>query len=319
MTPPEFKHHEPHYEVGHAPSHGCCGAEEHHEGEWFFRAEFLYLKARRNDLQYALPDQNNNTVPEGRIESVQFDPRAGFRVAGGYNFANSPYDIAGVFMYAHQIGGNSAAAPPGGVVFPATTRPGVINRASVASADTSLNYRLYDVEIARRFELAHHGQLRLFVGPRIADIDTRFNVFYDGLNAMMAFTRQDYSFNGAGLVAGGEGNFDVGYGFSLYGRAKGGLIYGDIRSKATETNNNNLTVLTNVRDQFDQMVPVVELAAGVNWKFRNVFIGAGYEVTSWINFFDNPVFVDDFASGKFNYRQSDLTLEGFYLRGGVTF
>ena len=66
-------------------------------------------------------------------------------------------------------------------------------------------------------------------------------------------------------------------------------------------------------------VPVVTLGVGVAYEYRGVFVRAGYEVTNWFGLFERPVFVDDFAEGKFVRSPANLALDGFFVQLGLTF
>jgi hypothetical protein len=95
-------------------------------------------------------------------------------------------------------------------------------------------------------------------------------------------------------------------------------LSGRFNDSLTETNNNNQNVIVNVGERYYQLVPVMELGAGVSFQTEHVYVGLGYDVVNWFNMVNSL----DFPStniGKPERRTSNLTLEGFSVRLGVIF
>jgi hypothetical protein len=100
----------------------------------------------------------------------------------------------------------------------------------------------------------------------------------------------------------------------LYGRAAASLVLGDFKSHLAEINNAGTTVLVDVTDRFEKVVPVLELGFGVTYQVRNFRLSAGYEFTNWFGLADLPDFVDDVHQGKLARRVSDLSIDGLVVR-----
>jgi hypothetical protein len=285
----------------------------------FTSLEYLLLRPRRGDLDFAIADPvRGNHAPEGDLEHLDYRTRSGLRVGAGARL-DGGWEAGFFYTYLHSTDDRLLAAPPTGTLYAALTRPGLIDTVDAAAAHAALTCNVFDVQLARKFTIDPTFSLSLLTGTRFASIDQGFGSVYDGRDAHQAEVQTASRFRGAGLFLGGQGDWSVGRGLSFFGRARGALMFGDIRSRLTETDNAGQTVNANVADDFRQVVPVVELAAGVAWQYRGMRVSAGYEAANWFNLVSRPVFVDDFAEGKYTRRTSDLGLEGLFLQLALAF
>ena len=178
---------------------------------------------------------------------------------------------------------------------------------------------VYDLETARQFQIDDTFTFRLGFGTRFADVDETIRAVYFGGDANGAAVRSRVSFDGGGITVGGQGDWLVWRGIRLFGRGRASLLMADFSNHLTETDNGGRTVNANVREHYFQTVPVLELATGVAWEYRNLRVAVGYELQNWFNTVDSPTFVDDFAEGKLGRRKSDLGLEGIFVQLGLAF
>lgn len=281
--------------------------------------EYLLVRPRRRDLDYALVDPLDDLAPEGRVKSVNWDTSSGLRAGIGYRPADSPWDVMFTYTSIHSGDDRRAAAPTGGVLYPTLTRPGLVDRAAFAAAGSSVTFNVYDLEAGRRFQVDDSFAFRLSGGTRWATVDQSLQAFYFGGDADGARVRSRIEFDGAGLTMGGQGDWILGRGFRLFGRARGSLLVGDFCTRVRETNHAGLTLNADVRDHSVETVPVLELATGVSWEYRNFKASIGYEIANWFNLADSPTFVDDFAEGKLGRRRSDVSLEGIFFQLGLAY
>ena len=72
------------------------------------------------------------------------------------------------------------------------------------------------------------------------------------------------------------------------------------------TRNGGLT--TNVTDRYYQTVPVMEVAAGVNWQRDRLTLQAGYELATWFNLGEGENIPQRVG------RSDDLGLDGLFFR-----
>jgi hypothetical protein len=311
MPPPSFP-------VDPAPAHAeeCCACGP---GGLFVSGEYLLMKPRRRALDFAIVDPIDNGVPEGSIESINWDWSSGLRVGGGYRAPGSSWEVGVFYTYLHSSDHRTLEAPDGGALYATLTHPGAIEQVAVAAGSSSLNYNVIDLEVGRHFCLGDCFEARLFGGGRAAWIDQRLHVLYDGIDANLAEVTSPIDFDGGGLRAGGEGWWKLGGGFGLFARAAGSLLVGNFRTHLTETNAAGATVIVNVSDRFEKVVPVAELGAGVAWQSQHVRLSAGYEIVNWFNLVDSPDFVDDVHQGKLGRRTGNLSLDGVTVRAEVGF
>jgi hypothetical protein len=285
----------------------------------FTSVEYLLMRPRRSDLDYAIADPlRRNHAPDGDLEHLDYPTRSGLRVGAGVRL-DGGWEAGFAYTFLHSAADGSLTAPPGGTLYASLTRPGLIDEAGIAAAHASLTYNVFDIQFARKFALDRTFSVSVLSGTRFASIDQGFSSGYDGIDAHRAEVQTSSRFRGAGLFLGGQGDWAVGRGLSLYGRARGALMFGDVHSRLTETDNGGLTSNADVGDDFRQVVPVVELAAGVAWQYRGLRVSAGYEAANWFNLVSRPVFVNDFAEGKYTRRISDLGLEGLVLQLSYAF
>jgi hypothetical protein len=293
-------------------------AEGSAEGEcgWglFLKADYLYAKPRRDTQDFAILDPVNNNVPVGAIQSLDWEWRSGLRAGGGLRLPGEGWEAGIFYTYLHDAVSGSVTAPDGGILFATLTHPGTVEQVTSADAASSFNYHVFDLEIGRHFKACPSLDLRLFGGARFARIDQRFNVLYDGGDANIDFVSTRLNFNGGGARLGAEGDWAFLGNLSLFTRAAGSLVLGEFSSHVAETNNAGATTLVDVSQRFDKVVPVLELAVGVAWRYKELRVSAGYEFTNWFGLVDQPDFVDDLHQGKFSRRISDVSLDGLVAR-----
>lgn len=96
-------------------------------------------------------------------------------------------------------------------------------------------------------------------------------------------------------------------------------MYGRFDSQLTETNLAGAQSIVSVRDEYQQAVPVLEVAAGLSWRYRCFEVSAGYEIVDWFNAGDRSAFVDGNDEGLYSSASTDLLLEGLFARCVWTF
>src|SRR5262249_8556697 len=237
-----------------------CPKDSECERGWsvFVEGDYLYVKPRGRNQDFVIVDPHDDGRIAGSIDSLNWDWRSAFRVGGGVQF-NGGWEAAFYYGYLHDATRGGVQAPDGGVLFATLTHPGTVDQVASALAATSFNYNVYDLELARSFNPTDTFSLRLFGGLRAAHIDQNFNALYDGVTANQDFVSSRVRFDGVGARIGGEGNWHPGNGLGLYARGSAALVLGDFRTHLSEVNNAGTTVLVDVSDCFDRVVPVLEL------------------------------------------------------------
>lgn len=320
LTPPGFADIVPppprHGGHDHPPGHLAPSAPAH--AGFYGTAEYLLFRPRSGAFDFALVNAGAGLATAGPVESLKYDLGNGVRAELGYRFERG-WEVGFAYTFLEASGGRTAAAGPGGVLFPTLTRPGLTDAAASAAATASLNYNLYDGLVGKRFVLDDHFAVRAFGGFRFADITQRFDVGYDGLDAVRAAVGTRSEFEGFGPLVGGEAVLGGWHGFHAYARASGGLLTGRSTNTVRETNNAGGTVYVDSRYDVRKVVPVAGLAIGGGWQYRTVSVRAGYEVTHFFGLTEPLRFTDDVGQGKLVTRPSYLSLEGFFVQVGFAF
>jgi hypothetical protein len=280
----------------------------------FADGEYLYLKPRTQAMDYAIANTSSSNVPDGTLVNRDWSWRSGMRVGLGYRLPSQPWSVGFFYTYLHDATSGSVAAPDGGFLFATLTHPGTVAEVQTASAATSLNYNVYDVEVGRWWTCTNTLAVRFFGGGRFAHIDQNFDAFYDGGDANQDLVARQLHFNGGGFRAGVDVVQNLFWGLSFIGRANASLLGGEFHSTLVETNNAGATTLTNFTDRFEKTVPVAELMMGVGWQYHNLRLTAGYQYVNWFGLVNVPTFSDDAHQGKLIRETSDLGLEGLVLR-----
>ena len=110
-----------------------------------------------------------------------------------------------------------------------------------ATAEATLSYDVFDLEMGRRMMLGDSLALRPFGGLRFAEIDQNFNITYNGGDANQDLVSNHLKFDGGGVRAGVQVDWMLFEHWTVYGRAAGSLMTGDYNATVSEFNNNGAT------------------------------------------------------------------------------
>jgi hypothetical protein len=300
-------------------SHDC--KPEQKRGGITGHAEWLYLRATLDHTDFTILDPNTNAAPEGPVQAVSPLPfESGFRVGLGY-VAPGGLDFMVNYMRLVTSSRILAIPPAGGGVAVTRLHPdNGFETASTATADLQLKVRVYDFEVGMRPEMPERFWVRLFGGLRIADIDQYFTIFYQGqdVGAAGALVNLPVIMNGFGLRVGGEAQWRTPSGVFLMGRCAATAMVGFFH-----TRNASLIfpaeVDANVTEDFNQFVPVLEVAGGLGWRRGPFSICAGYELTNYFNFAQRSQSVDALADHLMTRATGNLGLDGVFVRAGWTY
>ena len=313
LIPPADKHHSEHeipgYMTPFVPGHSG----------WYTEGEFLLMRPRTTNLDYAVLGINNGLSTVGPVESLGYNVGTGLRAEVGYRFGEGKWEAAFSYTYLEATGHDTIAAAPGEILFPTTTRPGLTDSALTAGGNTDLDYMLFDMLVARRMLIDDNFALRGLVGGRFADIRQVMNTYYNGGDARGASVLTRSRFQGFGPIVGLEGVLSVWRGFHLYSRATVGLVSGRNTNRLVETNDGGATTYVNTNYDLWKVVPMGSLALGFGWEYRTLALRAGYEVHQWQGIFERAQFTDDVSQGSFNSRSTNLTIQGVFFQAALSF
>lgn len=286
---------------------------------WKVSSEFLSWQLHRRDLDYAIAtDDSALAVGDGAVQKLGFGSDAGLRVGIARQLA-SGWEVGFTYTYFYTSASGSAAEPANGNLWATRNHPALYEEAATANAFSSLKYHVFDLEASYQWCLSPSANVKMFGGPRWATIDQQFRANYDGRDFSNASVNHPVDLNAFGLRLGVAGQWELGHGFSLFGRGAGSLMYGRFDSQLTETNLAGAQSIVSVRDEYQQAVPVLEVAAGLSWRYRCFEVSAGYEIVDWFNAGDRSAFVDGNDEGLYSSASTDLLLEGLFARCVWTF
>ena len=252
------------------------------------------------------------------MQSLNYRAEPGLRASLAYRVPGYNWDIGFTYLYIQSSDGFGVTAPPGGLLYPTLTKPGLTNESSTAAANAHLSIDTYDIEFGRHFEFENF-HARLFGGIRLATVRQGLTAGYTGRDADFASVELLSNFDGYGPLVGLETSWSLAGGLGVFGRVNAALLTGTMRNPFTETNNSGATVYADLRDRFALTVPVLTLGVGVSYEYRGFFLRAGYEVTNWFGMFERAAFLDDFAEGKFLRQSTNLALDGLFVQLGLEF
>lgn len=317
----------------------CCGPGV----TLFGYADWLYWRAHRNTSPFAGygqfltgPNVDADSFVISAVDS-KLDWDSGFRLGIGARmgtmeagFQYTRFDTRGstslgnladpnAFVHANLIDRSFADN-----IIGAPLDDGI---ATSASQVISLDYDVYDLWIGTEFKTCDLLILRPFIGIRIADIDQSEAVSYSSLSEGSATYDlfRSTKFRGYGL-RGGLGAESNLMGITVFGRTAVSLLYSEIdtlRVDSISIENDPTLYLRQWGHNFNDITPVIEVAAGVSYCFGPVSIAAGYEFTRWFSILQHPDVPgwDDVDGDVGNYRRDrgDLSLDGFFLRLGISY
>lgn len=315
--------HDEHHGPGHGGSHGHSAVEtltgHHVHGGFTVEGEYLLLRARRGANDFAISDPTTDLIPNGRLESLNYQLRGGFRVGLGYRFAGTAWDTLFTYSYFRAGAERFLTAPAGGTLYATMTRPALNDEVNSAAATGRIEYNVFDAVAGRRMLVEEAGFVRAFAGFRWASIRQNLNVAYDGNDANVGEVRTTSNFTGFGPTVGLDSTWNLTEHWFLSARGSAALMTGSIDSPHRETNNAGLTTYVNLETRNRRVVPVASLALAGGWRTERVFVRAGYEITNWFGLIESKRLTGELAEGHLLNSRSDLSLEGFFVQFGVAF
>lgn len=284
---------------------------------WFADIDYLNWKPRQAGLGIAVLDPVGAGVPSGGqpIQSLDFGRNSGLRVGIGRRTI-ADWDVGLKYTY-FESDDSLAFAPGNGQVLAMLSSPatGLTNADSVSAA-ANLRLNIVDLEVGRWFRLAECATARASVGLRYASLDEELRVRYDGAAFTDAVVEAPADFRGFGGRIGGEIHWNLTTRFSIFGQLGVALLAGEIQSSRREENAG--TVVIDVTDEVDQVVPVVDMSVGAEWQRGPVGLSAGYELSNWFNVAGRTDFADSFNGGSIDDGGTDLGFDGFFVRLAYT-
>jgi len=285
---------------------GCCPG-------WYIQADYLNWQPRRSGLGVAILDPVGFGVPSAGnpVLALDFDRDSGLRVALGRRTVTG-WDLGFRYTY-FSTDDHLALAPGGGQVLALLSSPasGLTNADSVA-ATAGVELNVYDLEAGHWLRVSDSVSGRISLGLRYAQIDQDLQARYDGGFFSNGLVDAPTGFEGFGGRLAGAVYWDLAWGFSIFGDLGVSLLAGELQSDRREENFG--TTVVDVKNEVEQIIPVVDMSLGVAWNRGPWTISGGYELSNWFNVSTTTDFADNFNGGSLDDGLSDLGFDGFFLR-----
>ncbi|MCB1067060.1 MAG: MOMP family protein [Simkania sp.] len=327
-------------------AHGCLS-----EG-FSFQAEFLWWRAIMDDLEYAIKAkeplpifQPFPAIISGDVKEPQFNFEPGVRLAAGYDFGRDNWDLFLTWTY-HYTKATDRFSPivADPTIEPLTSMiafdlkldildnnapnaPNFGNLIITADGSTQWQVRLntLDFESGYDYFFSHRFSIRPHLGLKAAWIDMHYQVKYNTMLIVHNFLndnlahgsgRGDSDYWSVGPLFGLDGYLHIGWGFSLYGKISGALLYGEYDTKyrivvdnlTDPSQNQDITVR---QDSSYHLRPMSQLAMGLEWGYcfsQNYFLGLyiGWETQYWWNQLEIPVLTSFQPDGDLTFSGLDV-------------
>ncbi|MCW8132437.1 MAG: hypothetical protein KIS92_18965 [Planctomycetota bacterium] len=321
----------------------------------FFTGEYTYTKVQKGDTAYAYRNVPGSLdvlgggltgLASGDAENTELDWAHGFRVGMGYRLPYDGWDLYASYQHMDASSETSTKEPD-------PTAPGFgflytpyfsIPFAFTAKAKQDFNYNKVNLEVGRRFKVSKTLSMRVFGGPSIVWFDDTDQFQYwgssgfipilppfDGVTRGAEFKRDTNDFL-YGIRFGAEGDFKLGKGVSVYGKAAGSLLTGKQEHRTFRAMDSDILdvadgtfsaaeILQDTKSEFHNVVPAIELAAGVNYerKINENFLlkfSLGYEFSNYFNVIERT---DSLILLRGNAQKSDLGMHGFVFKVKLDF
>lgn len=325
-------------------AHGCLSKG------FSVQAEFLWWQDHIDEIDYAF--KGDEPLPlftpfpvniSGKMIEPDFHYDPGVRVAAGYDFGRDNWDTFLVWTYHYnsatdrvkQIVEDPLNSPLDQTFILVPIRIEALDEGSsidpnwenfnlAADGFSKWQVRLnsVDFEMGYDYFFSHRFSVRPHLGLKAAWLDMHYRVkhntiyiihqfFNDPFASASARGKSDYW--GVGPRFGLDGYLHIGWGFSLYGKIAGALLYGeyDAQYRIVINNLSNSALdsdITLKQDDYYRLRVTNQMAVGLEWGWcfsQNYFFSLhiGWEAQYWWNQLEIPFFSSFQPDG-------DLTLSG---------
>jgi len=259
----------------------------------FLRGEFLYFKVMEQGLEYALeqnaPAANSNNFPlqDGELKGSDWDWRPGGRIGLGFYTHEEKWNVEAIWTYVNISDHSSKTTQ--NTFLPLFFPPYTAVTLQKAKAHWHGNFNTCDLLIGKPYHVSRYFVSNPAFGIKLAFINQRYHVtYYPNDVEGNIYAKNDYW--GIGLRGCYEGQFLLGCGWSIYGKAAYSLLIGkfDISQIGDEISPDILAFSTgyNLKHQFYDVQSNTELGFGFCFKLYSsecelTTLKLGYEMHQW--------------------------------------
>lgn len=286
---------------------------------WLVSADYLHWKTRRTGLDIAIADANTDNNIEGPLKSIDFDSDSGFRCSIGY-LLGSGWDAGFQYTLFETEEEQRVTEPAGGQLWLTRANPASFNNsADAVDARADLDLDVFDLEVGYWLRESRTVKVRGFGGFRYASLDQAFSARYSGgtISPDGRLFSESTDLDAYGLRAGSEAQWLLPAGWSLSGRLASSILVGDFQTRYREfepgfPGAGNVLVT----DNFFDVVPIMDVTAGVSKQFGRLSLETGYEAAVWFSADRRHSFTgaETVNRGVMTNVPHNLGLDGFYFR-----
>jgi hypothetical protein len=306
------------------PCCSCCCSNpfEHRTGAF---VEYMVLRAYNVDMAHGI-QQNGvgglGTAPAGDVgvAAPQFD--SGFRV--GFDWAVdacSGFTVTYAQFESHTT--DFLAAPPGigGTTNSLVLHPGTVTSASTfdsLDARYDIDFKYLDLDYSVLMGCNGCGAWNFIIGMRYAHLRQDFGQLGEFAGATgEEFTSSTINFDGFGLRAGLDGQYEIGQTrWAVYGKGALDIVFGQFNSHY-----NQFDVTTSTPEAFsnwtdNRVVPILDYEVGLRWVSCSgrCFASVGYYTAFWFNTIDTAEFVQAVQRNDFTEAHTCIAFTGWTAR-----
>lgn len=301
------------------------------------QADFLWWRANMDDLDYAFRFNDDAFLggsPKARIKEPNFNYDPGFRVAAGYDFGRSNWDIVFAWTY-HYTKATDSTGNAENIFSMVLTRLQTFDEGNYkilfgGTGRSSWRTRLntFDFEMGYDHFYSKWYSTRTHFGIKAAWIDMEYNASYKNffntetggltpVEFVQGSLRSKSDFWAVGPRLGFENYLHIGWGFSLYGNIAGALMYGeydlDARYFVERVLNTFLGRITDIpfSQEMSRLRAMAEMAVGLEWSYcfsGNYLLSfhIGWENQYWWNQLEARLVTDYQPNGDLTYSGLDV-------------
>lgn len=309
---------------------GLPAVSVHHNQatHWWGSAEALYWEVG-DDSDYAITNPSADVIGSGDVEKVELSWEPGVRIGLGAALPSGwEFAARGTWLSADEsdsVSDTTSGAINSTQIHPFFASDVGDNDIRMATGELDLDFYAIELEVAHRFEPREDLGLRLFAGPHLAMIDRDSTFTYVGFldPSDVTVVEKNLSMTGYGLRIGGDASWEGPGGIVIYAGAAGSALYGDFEWENTETEPSTSDLNVDVDEDYDDLVPVLQMRAGLGWQTeidRRVKIGvhAGWESQAWLGI-DGRRFTDDVFRATSVRESNDISFQGLSAGLRITF
>jgi hypothetical protein len=296
-------------------------------------ADYLYWKARRGDLDYAVNAINLDGPFTGNVYALNPEYSSGYRV--GITKECNCFYLDGCYTHYNSHVSKTTIVPPPGLLAPTHGLANIsgvnIGQVQFARSEWKIDYDTGDVLAGYNWNVWDDIDVSFFGGFKIARIYQRVErQYFEAASSPVGDQQiQNYTVNGYGADFGLGVDYSIWNGLELFGSFSCDLLLAHLNREyiyQRVVTPGNIETGADVTDISWRLTPVINAAFGIGYNYpffnrwlSNIRLSVGYEFHSWLNL---PDFLEMQAVEDqvgFQRTLQSLGFDGLFVRLGLDF